>query len=340
MQMLNNKAVRKLMVALGLLMGTLTFGVVGFMALEGYSVVDSFYMTIITMSTVGFETLDGGLSTGGKIFVSFLIVSAIGVFLYVINTITTFVVEGEIQTIFKGYRVNKEINKLHDHVVVCGLGRNGHQAVLELAAEGIPFVVVEVDEDVIAKFVESHPNVLVYKGDATEEETLRAVNIAKAKGVISALADDASNVYVTLSIRQLNPTVPVVARAAVESTISKLKVAGATRVVLPNKLGGRKMARVLTRPALIDFIDLITGQGNFNMNLEEIDCMEGGEYLGKTLRELDIRSKTGALVLGSQYPDGHFELNPSADLKLVAGLKLFVIGKKESLDLFRKEFLT
>lgn len=340
MQMLNNKAVRKLLVALGMLMGTLAFGIVGFMSLEGYSVVDSFYMTIITMSTVGFEVLDGGLSAGGKIFVSFLIVSAIGVFLYVINTLTTFVVEGEIRTIFKGYRVNKEINKLQDHVVICGLGRNGKQAVQELAGEEIPFVVIEYDEDVIEKFMDTHPGVLVYKGDATEEETLKAVNISKARGVISALADDASNVYVTLSIRQLNPTVPVVARAAVESTISKLKVAGATRVVLPNKLGGRKMARVLTRPALIDFIDLITGQGNFNMHLEEVDCEEGGSYLGKTLRELDIRSKTGALVLGSQFPDGHFELNPSANLKLEPGLKLFVIGKAENLELFKKEFFS
>lgn len=338
--MLNNKAVRKLAVALGMLMGTLAFGIIGFKAIEGYSIVDAFYMTIITMSTVGFEVVDGDLSDGGKIFTAFLIVSAIGVFLYVINTLTTFVVEGEIRNIFKGYRVNKEINKLQDHIVICGLGRNGKQAVLELAGEGEAFVVIEQNEEVIEKFLDSHPTILVYKGDATEEETLRAVNITNAKGVISALADDASNVYVTLTIRQLNPSVPVVARAATETTISKLKVAGATRVILPNKLGGRKMARVLTKPALIDFIDLITGQGNFQMNLEEVDCEEGGNYLGKTLSELDIRSKTGALVLGSQHPDGHFELNPSANLKLVPGLKLFVIGTMEQIKSFRKEYFS
>ncbi len=338
--MWDNKSLRRLLVALGMLIGILLVGQVGFMAIEGYGPVDAFYMTIITMSTVGFGLLEDNMSDMGKIFVSFLIVSAIGVFVYVINTLTVFVVEGEIRNIFKGYRMNSGISKLKDHVVICGLGRNGRQAIMELKAEGIPFVVIEVDEDVIEKFLDSHPDVLVYKGDATEEETLLAVNIAKARGVISALATDASNVYVTLSIRQLNPTVPVVARASTESTISKLKVAGATRVVLPNLLGGRKMARVLTKPALIDFIDLITGQGNFNMNLEEVDCEDHGKYLGKTLRELDIRSKTGALVLGSQFPDGHFELNPSADLKLEPGLKLFVIGKKESLDKFRKEYFS
>lgn len=336
--MVNNKALRRVLFALGLLGATLAGGILGFMTIEGYSLIDGFYMTVITMSTVGYETLDGGLSESGKIFVSFLIVSTIGIFLYVINTITTFVVEGEIKNIFKGYRVNKEISKLSNHIIICGLGRNGLQAVRELTLEGVPFVVIECDEDVVTKSMESHPDVLIFQGDATEEEALNAVGLQNAIGVITALADDASNVYVTLTIRQLNPKIPVVARASNENAISKLKVAGASRVILPNKLGGRKMARVLTKPALEDFIDLITGQGNFNMNLEEVDCQENGAYLGKTLSQLDIRSKTGALILGSQHRDGHFELNPGADLLMEAGLKLFVIGKKEQLDAFRKEF--
>jgi len=336
--MVNNKALGRVLFALGLLGATLAGGILGFMSIEGYSLIDGFYMTVITMSTVGYETLDGGLSDSGKVFTAFLIVSTIGIFLYVINTITTFVVEGEIRNIFKGYRVNKEISKLSDHIIICGLGRNGRQAVRELSAEGVPFVVIESNEDVVNKSHETHPDVLVLQGDATEEESLKAAALDKAAGVITALADDASNVYVTLTIRQLSPKIPVVARASNENAISKLKVAGATRVILPNKLGGRKMARVLTKPALVDFIDLITGQGKFDMNLEEVDCQEGGSYLGKTLSQLDIRSKTGALILGTQHADGHFELNPGADLRMEAGLKLFVIGKEEQLDAFRREF--
>jgi voltage-gated potassium channel len=336
--MFNNKIVRSLATALTMLVVTLVVGVGGFYWIEDLNFVDALYMTVITMSTVGFETLHGGLSPEGKIFVVFLIIFTIGTFTYAITTVTTLLVEGEMQKLVKGYRVNKEIGKLNNHIIICGLGRNGNQAAAELELEGVPYVIIEKVEEVVNKYQQNNPQALVYLGDATDEDTLRYVRIEQARGVISALADDADNVYVTLTIRQINPNVQVVARASNESTISKLKVAGANRVILPNMLGGRKMAKIITKPALMDFVDMITGQGQSHLHLEQIDCVANESLVGKTLRELNIRSRTGVLVLGTQDATGNFELNPNVNKIISRDEKLFVIGTAEQMKKFQQEY--
>jgi voltage-gated potassium channel len=337
--MLHWKIIRPLLFSAGLLCLTVSVGIIGYHLIEGYDVLDAMYMTVITMSTVGYEILgNDGLSDDGKLFTIFLIIFTIGVFTYTVTTMTTFMVEGEIRNFFKGYRVNKEISKIRNHILVCGLGRNGKQAALELIHEGAPFVAIERDQDVIDSFHEEYPSALILKGDATDEDVLIAANLAHAKGVISALADDAANVFVTLSIRQLNPKVPVVARAANESTIKKLEVAGANRVVLPNILGGRQMAKVLTKPALMDFVDLVTGTGQFHLNLEMIECADNPKLVGKTMAELDIRSKTGVLVLGLQDSGGNFSMNPDAREPIQRNQKLFVIGNDTQIVDFKRQF--
>ncbi|MEM0999510.1 MAG: potassium channel protein [Bacteroidota bacterium] len=336
--MLNNKIFRNLATALTVLLTTLVVGVGGFYYIEDLTFVDALYMTVITMSTVGFETLEGGLSPEGKVFTVLLIVSTIGTFTYAITTVTTLVVEGEMQKLVKGYRVNKEINKLENHIIICGLGRNGNQAAKELEVEGIPYVIIEMNEEVVTRHMQQNPQSLVFLGDATDEEVLNKVHIKRARGVISALADDADNVYVTLTIRQINPTVQVVARASNESTISKLKVAGANRVILPNLLGGRKMAKIITKPALMDFVDMITGQGQSHLHLEQIDCESRQSLVGKTLRELDIRSKTGVLVLGTQDGEGNFQLNPNVNKVITRNERLFVIGTSDQMQDFEREY--
>lgn len=333
--MLNKKIVRRFLTSLGLLGMALSIGVAGFHWFEGYDLLDSAYMTVITMSTVGYEVLgENGLSDEGKIFTIFLIIFTIGVFAYTITTITTFIVEGEIKNIVKGYRVNKEINKIRNHIVVCGLGRNGRQAVLELLHENVPFVVIENDQAVIDEFSAEFPNALILKGDATDEDSLINANIKFARGAISALANDAANVFVTLSIRQLHPTLPLVSRASNESTIKKLQIAGANKVVLPNVLGGRQMAKVLTKPGLMDFVDLVTGQGQFHLNLEMFDCTGNPKMIGKTMIELQIRSRTGVLVLGLQDAEGQFKMNPDANQKILENEKLFLIGTDEQIKTF------
>ena len=336
-----NPVVRKLLKAFAMLLAIIMIGVTGFHWIEGYDFIDSLYMTIITMSTVGYEVLgDRGLSFEGKIFVIFLIIFSIGTFLNVVSVITSFIVEGEVRSLFKDYKVNKESTKLRDHVIICGLGRNGREAALELLSYGTPFIVVEKDKDTIERFLESHPEgILLLEGDAIEDEVLEKAQIMYAKGVITSLPDDAANVFVTLTARELNPNIEIVARASNESSITKLRKAGANRVVLPNYLGGRKMAKIMTQPALVDFVDMITGQGQFHMQLEEIGCANQSLLLGKSFRELNIRSQVGVLVLGIQDRTGKFELNPSADKKLESGDRLFILGSESQVKAFRSKYL-
>lgn len=340
--MSGNPIVNKLLRAAIILLFPVLVGVFGFMVLEQLDFVDALYMTIITMSTVGYEVLGGedGVSPEGKVFIIFLIIFTIGAFFYVVSVFTSFVVEGEIRNLFRDYKVNKEIEKLKDHVIICGLGRNGRESVLELQAQNQPFIVVERDKEEITHFLDTHDlPILVLEGDATEDEILEKAQIKHARGIITALPDDAMNVFVTLTAKELNPAIQVVARASNESSITKLRKAGANKVVLPNLLGGRKMAKIMTQPALVDFVDMITGQGNFHLNLEEIQCGQFPHLLGKTLRDLEIRSKSGVLVLGMQDLSGKFELNPPANKKLSSEDKMFILGSNDQIAEFKRIFL-
>lgn len=331
--------VRKLLIAIGALFLTVVIGVFGFWYLESINLLDAFYMTIITMSTVGYGEPGGGLSPEGKVFASFLIIFTIGIFAYTITTITTFVIEGEIQRIFKRYRVNKEVTNLKDHIIICGLGRNGREAAQELTGQGQAYLAIERDQEAIDHFLLSHPKALFIKGDATEDAVLEMANIAVAKGVITALAEDADNIFVALSVREQNKTIPIVARASNESSISKLRTAGATRVVVPNMMGGQKMANVLTKPALIDFIDMITGQSELDMHLEQVNVVDGRKLYGKTLAELQIRSATGCMVIGLQDGQGKVQLNPNVHAALDKSQQLFIIGRREELAEFWNTYM-
>jgi voltage-gated potassium channel len=328
---------RRIVYSLSILLVISFLGTLGFMLIEGYTALDSVYMTVITMSTVGFGTVRE-LSPEGKAFSVVLIILSAGTFVYAITTITTFVVEGELQQIYSKYRVNKKVAKLKDHIIICGLGRNGREAALELERQGRDFVIIEQNDEVIREFTETH-NYLFIKGDATHEEVLEQAFIHKATGLVSSLSTDAENVYITLTARGINPRLTIVARASNETTINKLKRAGADHVILPNLIGGRRMANVLTRPALMEFVDIVTGEGNPNMHLEDIDCDEFPELRGKTLAQLDIRSKTGALVLGAKTIDGKMELNLHAQRNIQEGDRLFILGTDEQIKAFKDEIL-
>lgn len=315
----------------------LVIGVIGYSSIEGYNTVDAIYMTVITMSTVGFGTL-GELSSGGKIFSVALIILSAGTFIYAVTAITAFVVEGEVQSLFNKYQASKRVAKLTNHIIICGLGRNGRETALELIRQEQSFVVVEANEETIQEFREHH-DILFVLGDATNEEVLQRANISEARGLVSTLSTDAENVYITLTARGMNPRLKIVARASHESSISKLKRAGANQVIVPNLIGGRKMANLITRPALVEFVELVSGDGNANLHLEDIPCEYHPGLIGQTLRELEIRSKTGVLVLGYKRGNRSVELNPHAEEKITSDDRLFIMGTDAQLAKFREVYL-
>jgi voltage-gated potassium channel len=336
--MLQQPVIRKTFRAAVILTVALVAGVCGYHWIEKMSLLDALYMTVITMSTVGFEAPVGGFSPEGKVFVVVLVIFTIGSFAYTISTMTSVVVEGELRNLFKSYKVNRRIEKLEQHVIICGLGRNGREAALELIEHQASFVAIERDQEVIDHFMAHHPGHLVLQGDGTDEEALKRANIEHARGIIIALADDAANVFATLTARELNPKINIVARASNETSIRKLRHAGAHRVIMPNQIGGRKMARVITQPALADFVDLITGEGQFRLHLEEVDCSNAPSLAGHTLKDLNIRSRTGVLILGIRTADGQYEVNPSADKSVTEGSRLYLLGSPEQLQEFHKTF--
>jgi len=330
------QSLRRIIYALGLLLFTSIAGVIGFIAIEDYTPLDAIYMTVITMSTVGFGLINE-LSNEGKIFTVLLMIGSAGTFVYAITTITTFVIEGEIKHVYSKYRILRKVKKLTEHTIICGLGRNGQEAAMELLWQEQPFVAIERDQQIIDDFLEHH-NALVINGDATHEDILEKANIQEAKGLISALSSDADNVFITLTARELNPKLKIVARASHEPSISKLKRAGANQVILPHIIGGRKMANLITRPALVDFIDTITGQGNPDLHLEELTCKDYPKLIGKTLGELRIRSKTGVVVIGRKKGNNHIELNLHADTRIDSDNHLYLLGSSAQLQEFKDTY--
>lgn len=332
-------SIRRILISVTLLFFTSLIGVGGFQVIEGYDLMDAIYMTTITMSTVGFGTV-GELSKHGKLFSTILIIISAGTFVYAITTITTFVVEGEVRQVFNIFRVNQKVSRLKDHIIICGLGRNGREAAVELSRQKHPFVVIEQEQSVLDDFLEHHPDALIVMGDATHEDVLEKANIQTARGLVSSLSSDAENVYITLTAREMCPRLNIVARASHESTISKLKRAGANEVILPNLIGGRKMVNLITKPALMEFIEMITGEGNPDLHLEDVPCTNHPQLIGKTLLELHIRSRTGVLVIGYKRGESHVQLNPPAEIPLEPTDRLFIFGTNAQLLVFRKLYLS
>ncbi len=322
-----------------LLLFTLVMGTLGFWQIENYTPLDAVYMTVITMSTVGFGTVRE-LSAGGKVFSIALIIISASTFLYAITTITTFVVEGEVQQIFNRYRVNKKVATLRDHIIICGLGRNGREVAAELVRQDQTFVVIEQDQQVLDDFQEQYGiKILAIVGDASHEDVLEKANINDAKGLVSTVSSDAENVYISLTAREMCPHLEIVARASNESSISKLKRAGANKVILPNLIGGRKMANLITRPALTEFMDMVTGEGNPDIHLEMFLCIDQEKLIGQTLADLHVRARTGAVVIGYKRSDRNVELNPPVHRMIESEDRMFVLGTVAQIESFREMFM-
>lgn len=305
---------RNLILAVVLLTLSLAAGVIGYTTIEQYDLLNAFYMSVITISTVGFTEVYE-LSPDGRLFTSFYIIINLGIFAFVISVLTTYLVEGKLRSVFKSFMTDREISKLKDHVIVCGYGRNGSQACEELISEGREFVVIEKNPEV-RQSVTSTLNFQMILADAALDNTLRIAGIERAKDIIITTPSDAANVFITLTARELKPGINIIARASEKETESKLYRAGANRVILPDHLGGMIMAQMVTKPVVIEFLDLLTGRARHGekYRLESISYHElKPKYRNKTLRELDIPGTTGGTVVAVKDNIKGLIPNPGAE---------------------------
>ncbi len=320
---------------LTILLALVVLSTLGIKLIEGWSWLDCLWHTIITISTVGYGEVKP-LSPLGKVFTMIVIIVAFAVFAYGASAIASMLFEGELRKIFTVKRMEKMVSKLKNHTIVCGLGRTGQAAIKELWREKVPFVVVEKDESKIEEAKENYPNLIYIIGDATQDETLIKAGVKSAQNMIVATADDADNLFITLSAKNLNPRLRIVTRANREENVIKLKRAGATEVILPNVIGGLRMASLAIRPSVVSFLDIVTHHGEIDLRLEEVEVPKGSPFHGKLLKDLNIPSKTGVIVIGIRREDGSFILNPTSSTMVLEGDRLIIIGTKDQAEKLKK----
>ncbi len=325
----------KIYIAISLMVAILITGVVGYRYLSDLSWVDAIYMTVITVTTVGFTEV-GPMSTEAKVFTVLLIIASVFIFAYAISVITEYILSRNSLDILKKKKVKNKIRTLSKHVIICGFGRNGNQAAERLKAYKRPFVVVEKDKEIIEKYGD---NILFVEGDANDDEVLIEAGINRAQYIITTLPDDAANLFVVLSARQLNKKLNIISRASQITSQKKLKLAGADQVIMPDKIGGDHMASLVVMPDLISFMDELSLEGGHTTNLEEVaieDFTEEGEC--NSLRDLDLRRKTGCTIIGYIAPDGKYTINPEADMQLQPKSKVIVLGRPEQIRKLNEMF--
>jgi len=327
---LQKRNFRSVHYALSLLAGVVVIGIIGFIFIERYSFIDAFFMTIITMSTVGFNEVQP-LSQAGQIFTAFLIIFSFGIFAYAVSTLTRYVVDGIFRHYFMDTKIKKQIEKLKNHVIVCGLGRNGQQAMTELSRHGQNAIIIDKNEEIIEE-IRNKRQMLYIQGDATNDEVLKSANIENARALIAALPNDADNLFVVLTAKEFNPSLKIISRASEAHSDKKLKMAGATNVIMPDRIGGQRMAKLVTQPDIIDFLDHIMLQSTDDIYIEEISCDQLKScFVEKSIGEWSIRQNTGANIVGIKTKDKKYIVNPSPDVKISSYDQLFVLGSNEQI---------
>ena len=323
--------------ALSLLFLIILVGTFGYVYIAEYGWIDALYMTVITISTVGFKEVQP-LDFDAKIFTIFLIITSITIFGYIVSVITDYIANNKFIEELKFKQVQKKIQRLENHTIVCGFGRNGKQAMARLKSYKRGCVIIESDPELIEE-IELAGEMLYIKGDATSDDVLLSAGIERASSLITTLPSDADNLYVVLSARQLNGECTIVSRASIDTSNRKLKVAGADNVIMPDKIGGAHMASLVVTPDIIEFIDRLSIEGESSSNLEEL-VIENlpTEYKNKSILDLDLRKRTGCTVIGFKTPGKEYVINPDASTKLVPKSKLIVIGNPEEIQKLHKLF--
>ncbi|NDJ35995.1 MAG: potassium channel protein [Chloroflexi bacterium] len=320
-------SLRRLLGAVVLLGIVITGGTVGYWLIEGWTLLESLYMTMITITTIGYGE-PRPLSSNGTLFTLVLIVTTIGIIGYSLSTVTAFIVEGEFNRILRGQQMDRRIQRMRDHVILCGCGSTGLYIAESLHNSPTPFVVVELNESRIERMLEHVSDDVPYiMGDATQDEILRRAGIEHAKGLLAAVSDDKDNVFIVLTARSMKADLRIVARLINEDNAGKLRRAGADEVVSPNAIGGQRMASVMMRPSVVSFLDELS-HGPSPLGFDEIPVNDFPSLIGKTLGEAHIAAETGMLVVAIHNgADARF--NPGRDAVLHADDVLLVIGTPE-----------
>ena len=325
--------IRHLIIAIIVILILLIAGTTGYHVIEGWPFFDALYMTVITITTVGYGEIHQ-LSTEGRIFTVFLIMSSFGGMGYVVGSIVQTFIAGQIRMALGRRKLEKRVKRLRHHYVLCGYGRIGSYLAREFNEADIPFVIIEKEPERIKQLEEDgFPYV---DGDATEDEHLLSAGVERAKGLVAATASDADNLYITLSTRSLNPSIFILSRAAEEGAEKKLLSAGANRVVSPYQMGAARMVNAILRPNIVEFVDLVVERKHLELQLEEITVKDNTRFKGKPLHEAGIRRDLGLIVVAIKKVSGDMLFNPSSDTLIERGDVLIVLGEKKHLGMLEQ----
>lgn len=299
-------------------------GTIGYMLIEKYSFLDALFMTVITIASVGFNEVKP-LSEAGQVFTIILILVNLGLFTYFITLLSRYFFDAELVKKYKLIKMENSIQKLQNHVIICGFGRNGKESAQVLHDNKIPFVVLEAKSDLDTDL----PFEVKYflKGDATKDEVLLEAGINNAKAIIITLPVDADNLFVVLTAKQLNPKITIISRASQDSSIKKLKIAGASNVIMPDKIGGAHMATLVMLPDVVELLSIMGTKNNNDFRVAEIKTQKN-----ISLEELDLWKKTNCTILGIKDAEGHYTLNPPSSYKVNPGQSMIVMGSDEQIE--------
>jgi len=303
-------------------------GTAGYVLIEGWGVWDAFYMTVITVTTVGYKEVHD-LSRAGQAFTVLLLVAGVGAAVYTFSLLATVVVEGGLPRRLQRRRNERMLEKIKDHFIICGYGRIGSIVAEQFRRQQIPYVVVERNAERLQTAMDA--GALGVEADASREDVLKRVGIERARGLIAVVGTDAENVYAVLSARVMRPDLFIVGRAETDDATQKLKRAGADRVVSPYQIGGVQIAQTAVRPAVVDFVELATNAANLELAMEEIPITPRSELADRSIVEANLRQRYGVIVVGIQRQDRRMEFNPEPDTRMYAGDKLVVLGRPDSM---------
>lgn len=315
-----------------IMLGIVVVGLIGYIVIEGFTIAEAFYMTVITITTTGFSEVRP-LSPPGRLFTTILLLLSWAAFALVLTRITQYIISGEINKFFKTRKMMAALANLQGHVVVCGFGRNGQQAAQTLKVHGQRFVIIEQDEEVVEDELSYQPDLIYVIGDSTDDEVLRKAGVHKAKALITTLPADADNVFIVLSARDLNNRIQIISRASSNSSVTKLRKAGADSVIMPDKIGGTHMATLISKPDVIEFIDYLSGEEGEAISMESV----GYDQLPRDLRDRSLSDimrwkKTGVNCIGIKNTDGKFVINPPEQILITRGMKVIVLGTRQQIE--------